>query len=195
MKSSVPSASSSRRPFGVESTGLPAIVTSARIWPSPGVSISSASADDRQLAAELGQPAHPALPRAPDAGRVPGPGSAVDGRPREHRAARPVEVAGDGVEHLDQPLADRAELLRRHAHAAVARRPGRRVANSRAIRADRVRGDPGAAPPRARASTARRAALERLQPVDVRRRRAACPSASTCMDQREQERRVGARAG
>ena len=36
------SASASRSPFGVDSTGLPATVNSARIWPSPGVSISSA---------------------------------------------------------------------------------------------------------------------------------------------------------
>ena len=64
MKSSVPNASSSLRPFGVDSTGLPATVTIARIWPSPGVTISSAIVDDRQLAAELGQPADPALPHA-----------------------------------------------------------------------------------------------------------------------------------
>ncbi len=42
MKSSPASASSSRLPSGVDSTGLPDIVSSARTWPSPGVSISSA---------------------------------------------------------------------------------------------------------------------------------------------------------
>ncbi len=42
MKSSRPSARASRSPPGTESTGLPASVIRARIWPSPGVSISSA---------------------------------------------------------------------------------------------------------------------------------------------------------
>jgi hypothetical protein len=41
MKSRVSSARESRAPFGVESTGFPAIVTAARTWPGPGVSISS----------------------------------------------------------------------------------------------------------------------------------------------------------
>ncbi len=36
-------AASSRPPSGVDSTGLPAMVTRARTWSSPGVSISSAS--------------------------------------------------------------------------------------------------------------------------------------------------------
>ena len=42
MNSSPSSAASSRPPFGVDSTGLPARQTKARTWPSPGVSISSA---------------------------------------------------------------------------------------------------------------------------------------------------------
>ncbi len=42
IRSSVSSASASRSPFGVESTGLPATVKSARMRPSPGVRISSA---------------------------------------------------------------------------------------------------------------------------------------------------------
>ena len=44
MKSRPSIARSSRPLFGVETTGLPAMQTSARTWPSPGVSISSASA-------------------------------------------------------------------------------------------------------------------------------------------------------
>ncbi|MNV72304.1 hypothetical protein D3C71_1653810 [compost metagenome] len=44
MNSSPSSATSSWRPLGVDSTGLPATVTSARTCPSPGVSISSAKA-------------------------------------------------------------------------------------------------------------------------------------------------------
>ena len=42
MKSSVSSAWARRGPLGLESTGLVATVNSARTWPSPGVSISSA---------------------------------------------------------------------------------------------------------------------------------------------------------
>ena len=42
MNSSPSTARSSRPLFGVDTTGLPAIVISARTWPSPGVSISSA---------------------------------------------------------------------------------------------------------------------------------------------------------
>jgi hypothetical protein len=41
------------------------------------------------------------------------------------RAALAVEVARGDIDQLDQPLAQRAEALRRHAHAAVADgRPG-----------------------------------------------------------------------
>ena len=42
MKSSVSTAASSAAASGVETQGLPATVTSARTWPSPGVVISSA---------------------------------------------------------------------------------------------------------------------------------------------------------
>ncbi len=42
MKSSVSTASTSAVESGVETSGLPAIVISARTWPSPGVEISSA---------------------------------------------------------------------------------------------------------------------------------------------------------
>ena len=42
MNSSCSSALPSRSLFGVETTGLPQTVISARTWPSPGVSISSA---------------------------------------------------------------------------------------------------------------------------------------------------------
>ena len=48
----------------------------------------------------------------------------VERRPREHRPAHAVEVPGQDVQQLDQPLTEGAELLRRHAHASVAHRPG-----------------------------------------------------------------------
>ena len=44
----------------------------------------------------------------------------------EHRAAGAVEVAGQQVEHVDRPLAERAEPLGRDAHPAVRRGPVRR---------------------------------------------------------------------
>ncbi|MNE60564.1 hypothetical protein D3C80_1557160 [compost metagenome] len=45
MNSKPSSACSNCRPLGVDNTGLPATVISARICPAPGVSISSARAD------------------------------------------------------------------------------------------------------------------------------------------------------
>ena len=139
MKSRDASARSSRPESGVESTGLPATVISARIWPSPGVSISSASADDRELAEELGQPAHPAVPATeahapPDAGRragLRGAGVRAPGRGQgEHRATLPVEVARERVHHVDEPRRERAELLGAGADPPVHRGPlgGREVA-------------------------------------------------------------------
>ena len=74
---------------------------------------------DRQLAAELRQVPDPAAPGV----EVTAPGQAasdhVDHRRGEHRAADPVEVAGDQVEHLDRPLRHGPELLGRHADPAV----------------------------------------------------------------------------
>ena len=55
MKSRESSASASRRPSGVERTGLPAIVTIARIRPSPGVSISSRRAETGSSPANSGR--------------------------------------------------------------------------------------------------------------------------------------------
>ena len=84
----------------------------------------------------LGQAGDRAARRRPRAARArgspsgrsatprPRPGVPVDvrragGGPREHRAARAVEVAGEHVEHVDQPARERAELLRAGADAPV----------------------------------------------------------------------------
>ncbi len=56
MKSSPASASSRRAPSGVDSTGLPERVSIALTWPSPGVSISSRSADTGSSPAVSGRP-------------------------------------------------------------------------------------------------------------------------------------------
>ena len=56
MKSSPSSARASDAPSGVDSTGLPASVSSARTWPSPGVSISSRSTLTGSSPANSGRP-------------------------------------------------------------------------------------------------------------------------------------------
>ncbi len=56
MKSSCSTASASRPELGVDTSGLPAWVISARIRPSPGVSISSASADTGSSPSASGSP-------------------------------------------------------------------------------------------------------------------------------------------
>ena len=83
-------------------------------------------ADDGQLAVALGQAAHTA-PAPPELDSPPPAGSARRGGPArrgpgEHRAARPVEVAGEDVEHVDQPAGEGAELLRARPDASVHRR-------------------------------------------------------------------------
>ena len=55
-------------------------------------------------------------------------------RAREHRAAGPVEVAGQHVEHVHEPARERAVLLRGRAHAARRRRARSAAASSRARR-------------------------------------------------------------
>ena len=114
MHSRSPRAASSRAEFGVDSTGLPAMVTRARICPSPGVSISSAMHHGRQLTEGLRQLAHPAgaavqAHLAAEAGLAPGVAGAGR-RLGEHGAAGTVEVAGEHVEHVDEPRREGAEL-------------------------------------------------------------------------------------
>ena len=107
---------------------MPATVSSARIWPSPGVSISSRSAETGSSPAISGRP----RTRERQASWWPRPISPVPtasiaGR-GEHRPARAVEVAAEDVEAVDRPLADRAERSGGDADPAVdhaARRPPR----------------------------------------------------------------------
>ncbi len=84
-------------------------------------------AGDRQLADRLGKTTDAAAP-APDlhaparsrrAARVGGAGRG----PREHRAARAVEIAGHDVEHVDEPARECAELLGAGADPPVDRGP------------------------------------------------------------------------
>src|SRR5439155_20865460 len=80
-------------------------------------------ASDRKLAVHLGRLTHPAPP-ATEAYALPPPGRAARVRAAgrgagEHRAAHLVEVAGEHVDHVDQPARERAELLRAGADAGV----------------------------------------------------------------------------
>ena len=169
---------------------------SARIWPSPGVSISSASAATGSSPIVSGsprtrlcqRPSCDAAAAAGRAGRVALPG----GGAREHRAAGPVEVAGEHVQHVDEPGGERAELLRRGADAAVDRgrsaaassRASRRIASA-AIPRDR----------RDRLGRERRGELlDAVDPVDQLREPAGAREAllEEHVDQREQQERVGA---
>ena len=101
---------------------------------------------DRQLAEALGQPAHARAPAperdAPAAAGLAGGVALPGGRAREHRAARPVEVPGQHVEHVDQPRGERAELLCRRPDPAI---HGGRLGGGELARhaADRRRVDPG----------------------------------------------------
>ena len=146
--------------------GLPANVNSARICPSPGVSISSArhatgnSPQRLRQAAHAGVPAADlealALPRRPAGVRRAGR------RPREHRPAGAVEVPGQHVEHVDEPARQRPELLGAGPDPPVDRRASRR----RPARA------PCAGSRRPRSRTPRR------RPRARSRRRARCTSSS-----------------
>ena len=103
-------------------------------------------ADDRELTEELGQAAHARGP-APEAHAAPDPRlatgvGAAGRRLREHRAARPVEVAREHVQDVDEPRRERAELLRAGADARVHGR-GRRTRELTRDAARRVRVDTG----------------------------------------------------
>ena len=110
------------------------MVISARTWPSPGVSISSARQATGSSPKTSPSAAHAAVPAAE--GRAPAaPGLArrvrrADRRAREHRAAGAVEVAGEDVEDVDEPARRRPEALRGGADAPVDRgaRRGRQLA-------------------------------------------------------------------
>ena len=119
----------------------------------------------------LRQAAHAALPAAELARpcRCPGVPRRVRrarGGLREHRAARAVEVAGQHVEHVDEPARERAELLRAGADAAVdggalGARPARaRCAGSRRRRCRRR-------PRRASGVKSRGERLDLVEPVGV----------------------------
>ena len=99
-------------------------MNSARIWPSPGVAISSARHDTGTWPSTSGAPRTRRLPPAEvrDATLEPGHrevGDRPHRGPGEHQPADRVEVAGEHVDDVDQPARERAELLVAQADAAV----------------------------------------------------------------------------
>ena len=72
-----------------------------------------------QLAPEARQPPYPGATPPEAAGRQPALADEVDRRSREHRSSRPVEVAGEDVDHLDRPLAHHPVDLGGDPHASV----------------------------------------------------------------------------
>ena len=153
----------------------------------------------RQLAEDLAQPAHAAVP-APEGGAAAAPGLAggvrrADRGAREHRAARAVEVAGEDVEHVDEPARGRPEALRRGAdppvdRGAAARPPARApCAGSPAPRSRTSR-------PRPRARTRRPARGRSSSPATCAASGARVGQAlvEQRVHEREEQQRVGARA-
>ena len=94
--------------------------------PRPGSEDLLRQGGHRVLAAELGKPAdaRPPATEVATAGQ-PTPQD-VEGGPGEHRAPGAVEVSGDGVENVEQPLAEAAELLGGQPDPPVGHRPGSR---------------------------------------------------------------------
>ena len=120
MKSSDSRAAASRAPFGVLSTGLPAMVNSAA--PSRSLDLLR-EAGGGQLAVDLREPADAARAAA-EADALAAAGlTARVGRARrgfrEHRPAGTIQAPGEDVEHVDEPARDRPELLLAGSHAPV----------------------------------------------------------------------------
>ena len=149
----------------------------------------------RQLASELGQPAHAALPptetrclRRPLVGM-----QKIDRGPREHRAPLGIEPTAHEVERIDQPGRHTAELLHRHAHTPVghgARRGGkvaRECAHHVGIHADR-RGHALRREPCRELAQLRDAISERLKSPRLRE-----PFGEHHLQQRQQQQRITAR--
>src|SRR5204863_329322 len=115
ISSSESSAAAMRGPFGVERTGLLAIVTSARTWPSPGVSISSA----RQVI-----------------GSSPNTSGAPETRLVRRPSGMPLpELGGLGAARIDHDELAAARLHRLRLAAEVGHRP------HAAVRRERVRAE------------------------------------------------------
>ena len=107
MKSRPSRARSSRAPSGVDSTGLPALVISARTWPSPGVSISSASTptgsspntSGAPRTRECQRPVRKPLPRPPGPCVLDAPAAARGNIAPPTRSRLPVSALSTSTSH------------------------------------------------------------------------------------------------
>src|SRR5689334_21050213 len=79
---------------------------------------------NREFAAKLRQLAHAAVPARITAARRQRlrRSHGIKRRQRKHRATRAIEVSGNDVQHIDQPLTHATKLLRADADAAVTHR-------------------------------------------------------------------------
>jgi hypothetical protein len=130
MKSSSCSARLKRSPLGADSTGLVATVISARTWPSPGVSISSARQVMGNSPITSGAPADAGVAKRPVLTPRPLPGlpcgvAGKRGGLGKQGAARVSRWPVSDVDHIDQPAGCRAIGLGAGANAGVHRRPWR----------------------------------------------------------------------
>ena len=115
-----------RLPFGAESTGLPASVTMARIWPWPGVSISSASTAEGRSPSVSGRPRTRLCQRSTAVQAAHARDAAdVEGRRREHRPAFAAQPSGDDVQQVGREGRDRRVGADADADARVAHRRAR----------------------------------------------------------------------
>ena len=130
MKSSRASACARRAPFGVESTGLPA-KSRGHVSGLRRPFRSHQQCDYRQLAVEFRIVAHARMPTS--LVNVAGLAARqhVVCRCRPHCATGFVEIAGDGIEHVDQPLTEPAEGLRGEPDASIGDRAGRSAEGAR----------------------------------------------------------------
>ena len=192
MKSSESKASPSRRPSGVDRTGLPAIVTNARICPRPGVSISSRMRRGRELAAVLREAAHPAaveveVARPDEAPRRPRRPPARGTSRRPARSKLPAEQ----VQAADRPRGSRSRSPWWRPRSGRTPRRRRRPQNSRASRAIVVRGHP-AQPGGQLGGERRRRAHAAASTPSTYAGGSARPSASSGVQHREQHDGIGA---
>jgi hypothetical protein len=125
MKSRPSSARARRSPLGADSTGLVASVTSARTWPLPGVSISSARQPIGSSPHHLGCAAHAAGVAAH--GDAPADARRAGGVGRKAAALGNIAPPGASrwprqrVEHIDQPGRTAAIFLGAAADAGIDR--------------------------------------------------------------------------
>ncbi len=121
-KSSCASAASSLPPSGPDTTGFPQLITIARICRGPGVVISSGNSASDGPRPPCASRRRLCVGRRLRESRQP---QRVDVARLEPAAAGAVHPAGDHVEDVTKPFADRARQMHRHPGAGDRHRAGR----------------------------------------------------------------------